>query len=286
MSEFTQEQLDAAVAEAVRNAQSGMHSKSDVENMIAGAVTEAMSKAKAEHEADKQLALDREKSKREDINNRLKAANKKQVPDALSGLDEDLIAPLIQAAEHIKGMSQEKATMFFQNLASNDLQSMVADTRNKWSETELTPVKTELEAAKQEIASLKATALKARKEGPIRDALLKHCNPDPEAQKDAYRRMWDAFEDIPDEEGNLKAKAIGENLGVCTVTNAPYTPDTYAQHLAHKISYFAKPSSTTKIGGAGDKPTKETAEQLPLSEALKGKSAAEKIAILEARKSP
>ena len=252
---ISQEDLDKKLADAAATAVEGHVSKSEMDTAIQAAVSTALNSQKGELEAEKQAALAKERSKKEEINERLKKANKKQVPAALEGLDDDLVEPLIKAADHIKGLSTEKRLMFLENISSGNFTDMVAQQRQTWKSSELDPIQTKLEEANAKIAELQSKALRSQKETPIRDALLNHCNPDPEAQKDAYRRMWDAFEDVPDDEGKLKPKQIGPTMGVCPTTNQPFTPETYAKHLAGTISYFAKPSSTSVIGGNGSKPT-------------------------------
>ena len=283
MTEFTQEQLDEAVKEAVESAKSGMVSSSEVEAQVSKAVTDAMSKAKQEHEADKAAAVAKEKSIRDEINERLKKAKKQQVPNALEGLDPDTIDGLIEAAGHLKGFSDDKRTMFLENVASGRFQNMLVEQKQSWINSELKPLQQQLESVKSDLSNVRKEALSARRTKPLAAAVLEHCNPDKYVQEDALRRLSDMFEAELNDEGQLVPKEAGPHLGICPQTNTKFTPDTAAKYLAREISHFAKPSSSSDAKGSGNKP-REQSEILPLGEAVKGKSKEEKIAILQARK--
>ena len=282
MGEFTQEQLDAAVKEAVDKATSEMHSKSDMDAAIAKAVKDAMSKISDEHNAALKLAVDQEKSKRGDIEKRLKEANKKQIPTALDGLDDDVISVLLEVAQHTKGWNDQKLKMFLENVATGNYQNVIVQQRQSWLESELKPKDDKIAELEAELSTLKREAIVNRKSKPLNQAVLAHCNPDPYAQEDAQRRIDAMFEDeLVD--GKFVPKQIGSHLGIDPQTNETFAPETAAKYLARTINHLRKPSSTSDHNGNG-KSIPEERSTLPLSEQLKGKTAEQKRAILAARK--
>jgi len=271
MSEFTQEQLDAAVNEAVAKAISEANknqlSQNDIDNAVEAAKSEINQNNEAKTQAAIKLAVDQEKSKREDIEKRLKAAKKSQIPSALEGLDDSSIDGLIQAAQYTKGLSEDKRLLFFEHVASGNIQQTLVSQRAKWDNEILAPKDLRIVELETELSQQKKLATYARKSGPLRDAILAHCNPDKYAQQDAFRRIDAMFEDQLTDEGGLKPKQSGDHLGICPQTNAPFTPETAAKYLAREISYLAKPSTTTDVGGQGNKPN-QGGENLTLQERL------------------
>lgn len=284
MSEFTQEQLDQAVSEAVAKATEGQITQKDIDDAATKAATEALESAQQRFEDDKKEALAKERSKREDIAARLKEAKKQQVPSALEGLETDVVDSLIEAAKYAKGLSEEKRLSFLENMSSGNFQNMLVQQRDKWQNDIATPKDERIAELETELKSVRAEAIKAKKESPLKDAVIAHCNPDKYAQQDAFRRIFDMFEDNLDDEGSLVPRQTGEHLGIDPQSNKPFTPETAAKYLAKEIQYLAKPSSTQKIEGVSSKPTTQT-ENVSLQEALKNaKSPEERSQILRDRK--
>lgn len=280
---LTEDELTAKLAAAAAEAVKGLPTQADNEAATAKAIAAALEDAKAQTDAAIKLAVDKEKSKREDIEKRLKAAKKQQVPSALEGLSDDAVDAVIKAAEMVKGMSDEKLLSFVHSMANNDNQTLLVEHKNRWIADELTPLQDEVSSLKAELSSVKTEATRGRRNAPLAKAVLAHCNSDVNAQEDALRRISAMFEDGLDDEGKLIPKQTGDHLGIDPATNTPFTPDTAAKHLASTIFYLAKPSSTTPLGGNGAKPT-TTTSTLSVSELLaKAKTQEERDEIIRSR---
>lgn len=267
MSEITQEQLDAAVADAIQKAKEGMHSKSEVDAAIANAVEQATSKLTENTEAQIKLAVDKERSKREDIEKRLKAANKKQVPDKLEGLSSEEIESLLKVAEYTSGLSDEKRIMFYENMSSGSYQNMIIEQRNSWLKSELEPKDARIAELEEEVKSVRKEALSSTIDSIIKDAVFDECHPDLNAQQDGRRRVKEMFEDKLDDDGNLVPRQIGEHMGIDPETNLPFTAKTAAKYQAKTVFYLKKPSSNSDTSGNGKDPI-PTNDGLSLQEKL------------------
>ena len=286
MGEFTQEQLDAAISKAAADAVAKYQSDnpSTSQRDIDSAVAAAKAELKAQMEAENQLAIDREKSKQQDIAKRLKEANKKAAPAALEGLDDDAVSTLLELAPFVKGMNQEKRLAFIENASSGSFQNMLITQRDNWQTELLVPVQQENENLKAELTSLKAESVRNNREKPLKAALLEFCSSDVHAQSAGTRMMSDLFEAGLDDEGNLIAKTSGPTAGIDPETNTPFTAETAAKYLARTVSFLKKQSSTSNGGGDGKKPLSDGTDAKSVSDIVKGKTKEEKIAALEARK--
>lgn len=282
MAKYSQSQLDEAVQKAVEEATAKIQAEQAKPSVSQKDIEDAIAKVREELEAEKKLAVDQARSKKQEEADRYKEqlneAKKAQMPDAFKSLEPEVVNAALVIANEFKHLNESSLTNVVSQIKNGDIQSIIVRERERSNTETIKPLNDRIAELEAELAGVKADNLRKVRTEPLRNALLAHCNPDAHSQKSGLIAISDMFEDGLDDEGNLIPKQSGDLMGIDPETNKPFTAETAAKHLARTVWYLKKPSTTSNASGKGDKPH-DKSEKQSLSEKLEGKSPEEQRAI-------